>query len=230
MRSSTPDSNPGPGAGVDARWRSVFDDRYGAGGLDRLLTVFGEPCVTFAEIAERFGVTRERVRQWHLQLMPGAPRGHERQRLCRLSRQKRELLRDPLFRAFYANVRRHFAPGQLSLVSARSGFRRRVVRLHQRVVLIREAPRAPRKPSAPIYTLRAAGDSEFVYYRLSGDDFLFVPRSVLPPSGTTFIDNGRSRYRRFKNSFAAAFARAVAVPTTERERDQRMAHVEAIHG
>ena len=58
MRFSTPNTNAS--LGVDTRWRVVFEDRDGADGLERLLKMFSQPCVTFAEIAERFGVTRER--------------------------------------------------------------------------------------------------------------------------------------------------------------------------
>ena len=69
MRSTTADIDPG--APVDARWQTIFEDRYGADGLDRLLQVLRQPCVTFAAIAKQFGVTRECVRQWHLLLLPG---------------------------------------------------------------------------------------------------------------------------------------------------------------
>ena len=57
----------------DSRWLAIFEDRYGSGSYERLLTFFDRPCVTYAQIAERYGVTRERVRQWHLQLRPSAP-------------------------------------------------------------------------------------------------------------------------------------------------------------
>jgi hypothetical protein len=97
--------------GVNARWLAIFEERYGTGAYGRLIALFGQPCVTFASIADQFGVTRERVRQWHLVLMPGAPRGHERQRLCGLYQQKRRLLAEPLFRSFYQHARPHLEPG-----------------------------------------------------------------------------------------------------------------------
>ena len=79
------------------RWRILFEERHGAGAYERLLAELGQPCVTFAAIAKRLGVTRERVRQWQLALLPDAPRGHERQRQCARWRHKRRLFADPLF-------------------------------------------------------------------------------------------------------------------------------------
>ena len=46
-------------------WMNLFEDRYGTGSYQRLMGMFDRPCVTFAEIAGQFGVSRERVRQWH---------------------------------------------------------------------------------------------------------------------------------------------------------------------
>jgi hypothetical protein len=104
------------GASGDGRWLAIFEDRYGTGAHERLLALFGRPCVTFAEIATRYGVTRERVRQWHLQLLPDAPRGHDRRRLCLVHNQKRLLLEDPLFRSFYQHARPHVEPGRIQLI------------------------------------------------------------------------------------------------------------------
>ena len=205
MRSSV--STTHSGAPVDVRWRALFEDRYGADGLDRLLKLFAQPCVTFATIAERFGVTRERVRQWHLQLLPDAPRGHERQRLCWLHHQKRQVLLDPLFRSFYGNARRCFQPGHLNLMHSRNGFRRRAALLHSGVVLVRQAPLVSRTRSVPTFTLRVGHTPcDFIYYRLSDNDFLFVPRSRLPVVGTNYVDNGRSKYVAFRNSFESALS------------------------
>ena len=36
---------------ADAHWRGIFEDRYGAGAHVRLMSLFDQPCVTFAEIA-----------------------------------------------------------------------------------------------------------------------------------------------------------------------------------
>ena len=47
-----------------------------------------------------------------------------------------------------------------------------------------------------------------VYY-LSGNDFLFMPRGVLPAGGTTFVDNGQSKYLPFMNSFRAVLASGI---------------------
>jgi hypothetical protein len=82
-----PDPVTAARAAAPAEFGSIglFEDRYGLGAHARLLTLFQQPCVTFAEIADRFGVTRECVRQWYARVLPTGPTGHERQRLCRSS-------------------------------------------------------------------------------------------------------------------------------------------------
>lgn len=82
-----------------------FNDRYGAGAHERLLSRLAHPCTTFAQIAKEFGVTRERVRQWQLLWLPDAPRGRERRRQCGFFRKRRLLLEEPLFKAFYRKIR-----------------------------------------------------------------------------------------------------------------------------
>ncbi len=188
-------------------WRGVFEDRYGAGAYERLMALFDQPCVTFAEIATAFGVTRERVRQWHLQLLPDAPRGHARQRLCVAHRQKRRLLEDPLFRAFYRHARPHIAPGRIELIRTREGFRRRTVRLDTWTVAIKNARRqaAPDGESGkPAYVLtNSQRRVDYIYYRLAPDDYLLLPKTALPADRTTFLDTPASKYQRFRNTFAA---------------------------
>jgi hypothetical protein len=188
---------------VDPRRLAAFEDRYGSGSYDRLLSLLHQPCVTFAEIADRFGVTRERVRQWQLLLLPDAPRGHERQRLCGIYRHKRRLLEDPLFRSFYRHARAHFPPGRIAFMQASDGFRRRAVRIDGRVVALKDTYlHARAKAEAPAWILaRCATPAEFVYYRLTPNDYLFMPAHIVPSSGTTFSDDRHSRYRPYKNTF-----------------------------
>jgi hypothetical protein len=196
--------------GVDARWLAIFEDRHGAGSYHQLVALFQQPCVTFARIAHRFGVTRERVRQWHLALLPDAPRGHERQRLCGLYQQKRRLLAEPLFRSFYKHARPHLEPGRIALIKSNDGYRTRAVRIDERTVAIREARAfgTPRSGSSgPAYSLpRYGGPADFIYYRLTADDYLLLPTSELPATGTTFLDRPTSPYRMFKNTFDALHA------------------------
>jgi hypothetical protein len=205
MRSSptiTPVSDP-----ATVRRLGAFEDRYGLGAFDRLRALLAQPCVTFAEIAEQFGVTRERVRQWHLELMPEAPRGHARKRLCSILRQKRALLSDPLFRSFYRHARGHLGSSRFRPVAGREGFRKRLVELDRQMVLIKEAHRLRRESSTVAYSLNVGGATvAFIYYRLTESEFLFIPRHALPPSGTTFFDSRHSKYQRFRNAFAPAFA------------------------
>jgi len=199
---------------VDQHWIDLFDDRYGVGAFSRLLTLLNTPCTSFAEIAAGYGVSRERVRQWHLQLLPGAPRGHQRRRLCVREQQKRELLTDPLFRTFYRHARARFQPGELGLIPSSTGYRRRTVRLAGRLVAIKSArsTRAVRVDGAATYVLPPhSRNADYVYYQLSADAYLFLPGGLLPASSTTFVDNEQSKYSHFRNSFIAAEVDADAV-------------------
>ena len=190
-----------------ARWLALFEDRYGAGSHQRLLLLLGQPCVTFAQIASRYGVTRERVRQWHAQLMPDAPSGHRRQQLCRVQRHKRKLLEEPLFRTFYQHARPFLSPGRIQLVRARDGFRTRSVRLDDRTVAIGRAGLAAAGQGVAVYRLqRFRGPADFVYYHLGGSNYLFLPAAVIPPEGGRFVDQPDSAYQGFKNTFAALSA------------------------
>jgi hypothetical protein len=188
-------------------WLAIFEDRYGTGSHERLMAMLGRPCVTFAEIAGRFGVSRERVRQWHRQLLPDAPRGHARQRLCVVYHQKRRLLEDSLFRSFYQHARPHVEPGRIALIPTREGFRRRAVRLDGATVVIRTARRQPRpehSAETPAYVLTSSrSGADYVYYKLSTDEYLLVPARELPSERTTFLDTSSSKYQRFKNNFEA---------------------------
>ena len=133
-----------------AAWVQSFNDRYGLDAYRDLLEAFDKPCVSYAETAARFGVTRERVRQWHLLLMPNAPRGHERRRLCRSYHQKRRLLADPLFRAFVRAARPFFAAQSIGPIPARDGFRKRTVKLHAQIVVLKQAARAHQARPRPV--------------------------------------------------------------------------------
>ena len=135
----TPPSHTLGPAAADIRSVGLFEDRYGVGAHARLVALLQQPCVTFAEIADRYGVTRECVRQWHQRLLPGAPTGHERQRLCRQYHRKRALMKDELFGGFYRRFRTQVPTRRLGLIPARDGFRRRAVRLDRHVVALRRA-------------------------------------------------------------------------------------------
>jgi hypothetical protein len=191
---------------VEARRIAAFDERYGPGAHERLCDLLRQPCMSFARIAQTFGVTRECVRQWHQAWLPDAPHGRERRRLCHLRRERRRLLDEPLFQSFYRHVRPHLAPGQLALVPAREGFRKRVVRVHGRLVVIKRARvyRGARVRDTPAYALTTyRGSAEFIYFRLSGSEYLLLPAHLLPSAGTTFLDTPASKYRPFRNTIAA---------------------------
>ncbi len=195
-----------PQTDADARWLDVFTDRYGVGSRERLLALLQQPCVTFADIAEQYHVTRERVRQWHLQLFPEGPRGHARQRLCWVQRQKKHLLRDPLFRTFYRHARPHVGANRFTLIPIHDGFRKRAVRLDNRLIVLKSAreARRQRRADARAYALGGyGGAADFVYYRLTDDGYLFMPRNVAPAVGTTFLDSPHSKYYQYRNTFEA---------------------------
>jgi hypothetical protein len=97
-------------------------------------------------------------------------------------RQRRRLLEEPLLRSFYKHIRPRVPPGSLSLVASRVGFRKRIVRLDDRIVFVKAA-RACRRPAASgrayaLTTYRGAAD--FIYFQLGDDDYLLMPAGALP--------------------------------------------------
>ena len=189
---------------LDPRSIGLFDDRYGLGAQQRLLALLQQPCVTFAEIADQFGVTRECVRQWHQRLQPGAPAGHERQRLCRQYQRKRELFKDELFAGFYRRLRAQMPSRRIGLIPARDGFRRRSVRLDRHVIALKRArASAAQMPGAAYRLVNGVGEADFVYYELNDRDYLFLPRPVLGDESATFVDAAGATYHQFKNTFGA---------------------------
>jgi hypothetical protein len=190
-------------AASDPRSIGLFEDRYGVGAQDRLLALLQQPCVTFAEIADQFGVTRECVRQWHQRLLPGAPTGHQRQRLCRQYQRKRALFKDELFAGFYRRFRAQVPSRRIGLIPARDGFRRRAVTLDRHVIVLKRARASAAPSAATAYRLvNGVGEADFVYYELNDTDYLFVPRPALN-AATMFVDAAGSTYHQFKNTFGA---------------------------
>lgn len=193
-------------AGLETRPISMdlFEDRYGEGARARLIALLRQPCVSFAEIADQFGVTRECVRQWHQRLLPDAPTGHQRQRLCRQYQRKRDLFKDELFAGFYRRFRAQVPARRIGLIPARDGFRRRAVRLDRHVIALKRARASVAPPEGASYRLvNGVGDADFVYYELNERDYLFLPRPVLSDGTATFVDAAGAAYHQFKNTFGA---------------------------
>jgi len=194
-------------AAPQGAWRTLFEDRYGSGSAERLLTMLAQPCVTFARIASEFGVTRECVRRWHQRLLPDAPRGHRRQQLCREHHMKRRLLEDALFLRFYRHVRSSVQQPRVTLIPARHGFRKRAVRIDGRTIALKRARRhkvSTSSGSGAIYTLaNAPAGADLLYYELSAQDYLLLPRESLLVGSMTYVDTDASTYRQFKNTLAA---------------------------
>jgi len=196
------------GSLLAARDRQIaaFDERYGRGAHARLLEQLARPSVSFAAIAVTFGVSRERVRQWRQQWAPGVPTGLERRRQRLTAGRRRQLLEHPSFRSFYRAVRTAVPAHRLGLIASQSGFRKRVVRIDNRVAvlttgrpIVRSADRRPPTYALPPVPAHAA----FVYVQLGQDDYLFAPAEALPARGTTFVDTPASKYQRFRRTFAA---------------------------
>ena len=201
----------------------LFEDRYGVGSARRLMAMLERPCVTFARIAEEFGVTRECVRQWHQRLLPGAPSGHRRQQLCREHQMKRRLLQDGLFLGFYRRIRSSVPAQRVTLIPSRNGFRKRTVRIGGHTVSLRRARRnmsSSRAHGGAVYVLaRGEAGVDFVYYELAAGEYLLIPRELLSARSTIFVDAGASPYRRFKNTLAALDSRGSdASPEDEQPR------------
>jgi len=196
--------SPSPAGPID---RS-FDERYGTGARARAVRLLSQPCVSFASIAGVFGVTRECVRLWHRALLPEAPTGRERQRLCRERRQRQVLLRDQTFAAFYRHAHPVLAQSGLGLVQTRAGYRKRLVRLGDSLVFLKAARRSQRSGvHVTEYVLTPyRGPADLIYYQLSDGDFLLVPRTEVPAGGTSFVDGPSSRYQAYRNSFDVLLA------------------------
>jgi hypothetical protein len=192
----------------------LFDDRYGVGAFERVLAMLKQPCITFAAIAAQFGVSRERVRQWHSLYLPGAPGGLERRRLCQVQHARKRLLADPIFRAFYRQARRTFRADQIALIRTRDGLRLRSAQILGRHVIVKKARRQAERSGVtrPVHILSATRRAaDFVYYQLDDVHFLFVPNQLLPPAGTTYVDSARSKYQPYRNTFAALLGTGAAL-------------------
>jgi hypothetical protein len=158
-----------------------------------------QPCVTFAEIATRFGVTRERVRQWHQQWLPEAPTGHTRQRLCARLRHRQALLSDPLVRSFFRHARATIAAGRIQPIRSHGGYRTRELLLDGQRVALRNLD-SDTTAGRAADAFRYRGAAVFVFVRLGADEFTFFPAG------------GHARDERYRNTFAAIAHRSPAVP------------------
>lgn len=172
--------------------QDAFDDRYGAGAFEKMTRMLEQPCQTYAAVAAEFGVTRERVRQWHRRYLPQAPAGHERQRLCARLRRRRTLFADALFRAFFQHARPVFSRGRIEPIRARQGYRRDVVLVDRQLVALRDA--STRTVADVERTFRYRGRARFVFVRCSGGEFLFVPARATADRAAAAL---------FRNTFTA---------------------------
>ena len=169
--------------------RALFEERYGSDWHPRLVDLMAQPCLSFAAIATQFGVTRERVRQWHAEFFPGAPSGRERLRQCREEQRRRRITDDPLLSSFARHVRLHLRASRIDIVNG-APRRSRRVRVLGRVVALRTS-------TSPARARRAVGectDAEFVYCLLPDEEFALArPRDSanLAAYWNTFAAFGR---------------------------------------
>ena len=98
----------------------------------------------------------------------------------------------------------------VTLIPTREGFRRRAVRLDGATVALKRARQhavPAREHDIPAFILSNCHRRvDYIYYRLSPEEYLLVPATALPAERTTFVDTPASKYHRFKNTFAAVSA------------------------
>ncbi|MGH9158669.1 MAG: hypothetical protein ACRD2X_01615 [Vicinamibacteraceae bacterium] len=193
----------GSGGNDDISRVGLFEDRYGRGALDRLVHLLQQPCLSFAAIATEFGVTRERVRQWHLRLLPEAPQGRARRRLCCELRRRRKVMTDPLLSAFYRHARAHFGAGHVALVRATDGFRRRTARIDGRLVALHDASESTGRIRQ---SARRWRDADFLYLRLTDEAFVFLPTTLARAARGHTAREWALAYARYRNTFEAFHA------------------------
>lgn len=185
-------------------WKDRFDARYGAGEFTWLHARLQDPRYTFSSIAARYGVTRERVRQWHRLLMPDAPAGRARRRLHRRREDWRDLLHDPLFSAFRRHVRQHVRGARIRPVRTTHGYSRTRVLLNRHEVALRQiTPRVrASRASRVLRVTRPAAPAPLVYVLLPDRTFFVLLEDLLPARGGAF-DDAAPEYQPFRNTFKA---------------------------
>lgn len=213
---AVPSFEPVPAASAAGR---VFDERYGVGAFDTLTRLFAQPCLTYVRIAAWFGVTRERVRQWHRTFAPDSPSGHARRRLCQELQQRRRLASEPAVLAFMRTARLHAPHETLRPVRTRKGYRKHQVRMGRWTVVVRRARLLGARTSAarPAYALTGSRmRADFFYYQLPEGGFLFVPAGQVGTRGTTFLDTPTSKFGVYKNVLRLHDGRPADGPRKER--------------
>lgn len=160
---------------------TLWDDRYGPGSFERLLTLFDQPCVSFARIAVEFGVSRERVRQWHREFRPDSPTGQQRRERCRMVKARRRLLGDGVFLALRRRLQIDTTgEPRFELLPAADGFRQRALRVNGWVVALcdgRASIDQRRGRPWDVWDINAP-DADFFFVWFGGDDSVLLPRAV----------------------------------------------------
>lgn len=203
-----------PRGGRSVRWDINFDIVHGPRAYRKLLALLENPLATYEFIGNKFdGVKKQRVEQWCHELPP------LKRRILRSRKNlRRKLFSDELFRVFYLIARNYFSIDDVE-VTRRKGkfnyFRIRTVNLRGKKVLLQKATKLKyleEKRDGKVYRCcynkayliwGAKEPSDYVFYLLRPNRFLFMPRSETPVRETTFIDSERSKYHKYLNNFNA---------------------------
>ena len=184
-----------------------FDRIHGKGSYQKLLELFEEPCKSYREIADKFGVTGESVRQLHDRIFPEKTgKGRERRHTRAVSSHRQKLFSNEMFKPFYRIARTYFSPDSIEPIQRNDppSFRTHAVKLNGKKVLLRKATR-----HAVLDTSRGKAygikppveESDFIFYLSDNSAFWFIPRTALKTRYITLIDSEASRYHGFRNNF-----------------------------
>lgn len=95
---------------VNRKVHQRFENKYGVcGGMQRFFCLLAEECHSFQDIADRYQMSGERVRQYYNRYLApvlGAKNGRERRRICTLARVHTERFQDYLL-AVWRRARRY---------------------------------------------------------------------------------------------------------------------------
>lgn len=195
--------------------RAGFDTIYGRDSFEAMLSSLDNYSLTFDEIAERYGVTKQAVSRWH-HTHGHVSSGHKRRHARSVSRYLTELFSSELFSFFYAAAAQHFPDGIEPISTGRaagSGFRKSAVMLKSKKILLRKAYIVKQRnqgdkihihgPETKTVEISRPAENAYAVFYMSGGEFYFIPYNSLPQTRTNFSDSKASKYHKFKNNFSA---------------------------
>lgn len=165
----------GSRGGFALHLRSVFHQQG-----ERIRALLGTPCITYQEIGNRLGVTRERIRQIHESILDGD--GRTRQHVCTLSKPKRMPSANSLVMKFREVCLKKGIPFSFSPMGVRSFHSYRAIVNGQTVTFLKATV------NNGTYTTirRSSFSAQITVYLLPGGNWMMVPFDKLPKFSTTF--------------------------------------------